>query len=110
MIVKKYKVIAFPNVYDDIKEIEDFIKIDSPANAIKVRNTILKTIKSLKTFPFRYHQDYFRINQNENYRFLSVWSYNIHYKIEDNKVLVLKVIYRGKDPSTITKEINKTYK
>ena len=90
MIVKKYKVIAFPNVYDDIKEIEDFIKIDSPANAIKVRNTILKTIKSLKTFPFRYHQDYFRINQN--------------------KVLVLKVIYGGKDPSTITKEINKTYK
>ncbi len=107
MPVKKHKVIIYSNVYDEINEIEEYIKIDSPLNAIKVRNTILKTIKSLKTFPFRYHQDFFRLNQNENYRFLSIWSFIILYKIEDNNVLVLKVMYGGKDPSTISKEINK---
>lgn len=106
MLIKKYKVITSSNVYDEIKEIEDIIKIDSPSNAIKVRNTILKTIKSLYTFPFRYHQDYFRLNLDENYRFLSIWSYNNHYKLEGNKVIVLKVIFGGKAPSNISKEIN----
>lgn len=105
MPVKKFKVIAYPSVYDEIKEIEDYIKIDSPLNSIKVRNTILKTIKSLKTFPFRFHQDYFRLIQDENYRFVNLWHYNIHYKVEEKIVLVFHISSTYKKPSNIAEKI-----
>ncbi len=102
---KKYKVIAFPNVYDEIKAIEDYISVDSPANAIKVRKRILKTIKSLKTFPFRYHQDYFRSSSDENYRLVHLWSYNIHYKIEDKMIYILHVSSTYQNPKNIAKKL-----
>lgn len=105
MPAKKYKVIAFPNVYDEIKAIEEYISLDSPANAVKVRNRILRTIKSLNTFPFRFHQDYFRSSSNENYRLVNLWSYNIHYKVEAKMILVFHISNTHQNPIGIAKKL-----
>ncbi len=109
MVEKKYKIIFRKNVLTDLKEIVDFIKINSPSNAKIVKLKILSKIQTLKTFPFKHHIDFFHpLSANsDKYRLVSVWSYNIHYQVEENNVFILKIIYGGKDPLTITKEIHK---
>jgi plasmid stabilization system protein ParE len=109
VVAKNYKIIFRKNVLSDLKEIVDYIKIDSPSNAKKVKLKILSKIQTLKIFPYKHHIDYFHpLSANsDKYRLVSVWSYNIHYQIEDNTVFILKIIYGGKNPTTITKEINK---
>lgn len=107
MVIKKYKIIISKNALVDLKEIIEFIKQHSPDNAKLVKEKIISIIESLETFPYKYHIDTFHpfSYTTKDYRYATIWSFQIHYKIEKNKVFILKIIYGGKNPSKISDEI-----
>ena len=49
-----YRVIVSPRAFLDLDDILDYIKRDSPANAIKVVDRLWESMRSLEQMPFRY--------------------------------------------------------
>lgn len=78
---------------NDLKQIIDYIAIDSPGNALQILNKIRQKASTLYTFPERG-----RIVQElhgqgiQTYRELIVAPWRIIYRISDTTVYVLSVI------------------
>ncbi len=89
----KYKVVWTNVAENDLKEIIDFISVDSPQNALKILKSIKRKASNLYTLPERgrivpelHGQGIFQ------YRELIIPPWRLIYRIGERKVYVLAVI------------------
>ena len=90
---KKYKVKWATVAEVDLKQIIDYIAIDSPGNALQILERIRQKVSALYTFPERDRIVPELQGQGINiYRELIVGPWRIIYRISDTTVYVLSII------------------
>jgi plasmid stabilization system protein ParE len=76
----------------------DYIKEDSPVNAERVREAILKITKGLSDHPEKYPPDKFKEANVGNYRAFEKYSYRVAYKITEQEIIILRVRHVKQEP------------
>jgi len=89
---------------EELQSIYDYIYSKSPQNAENVINTLLELGNSLGEFPHKFSIEPF-LNQ-ENTRFAVQWSYKIIYRIENDRIIILRVFDGRQNPQKLS-ETNK---
>jgi plasmid stabilization system protein ParE len=84
---------------DELQEIYNFIKKESPQNAFLVFNSIYDIAISLTDFPFKYPKD--TILNIEKVRFAVIWSFKIIYAVEKDKIVILRIFNTKQNPKKI---------
>ncbi len=99
--MKRYTVQITDKALTDMEEIYNYIaeKLLAPENAMKQYNRIAAAIKSLDVFPERV-----RIMESEpecamGLRQLPIDNYSAFYIIEDDRIVVTRVLYSASDIS-----------
>ncbi|MCV9388499.1 type II toxin-antitoxin system RelE/ParE family toxin [Reichenbachiella ulvae] len=75
------------------------ISEDSPQNARKVRQEIIKATKQLSSNPYMYQIDEYYPDNSGNIRRFFRWSYRVVYHIQTHKVVILEVYHTSRKPS-----------
>lgn len=81
----------------DLEVIYNYIKQDSPQNAVMVFNKIYDLVNSLNIFPERYPVD--KKNNNPQVRFAVLWNYKVVYSIEENAIVILRIFSTRQHPN-----------
>ena len=79
-------------------DILDYIKIDSPANAIYVKNRVLKIIYSICLNPKMFREDELKTNNDGTFRVFNKDRIRISYKIESNSIIIARVRHSSQEP------------
>ncbi len=93
----EYSVRLLPIAEDDLDEIVDYISVENPRAAEKLLNHMVKNLEYLTTHP------YLGKTPNEvdvarmGYRFLVIENYLLFYTIEENTVLVHRVLHGARN-------------
>jgi len=98
MVKKRRTVIWDTQAVDHLKEIYDYIKIDSLQAAQKVKSEILATTKILSSNPELFAVDLLKDNNDGSYRAFFIYSYRIAYKITDDSILILRIRHTSREP------------
>ncbi len=100
--MKKYKVQITDKALADMEEIYNYIAIQlqAPENAMGQYNRIAKAIENLNMFPERA-----RIMESEQERTMAIRqlvvdNYSVFYVIEDERAIVMRVLYSASDIGT----------
>ena len=90
-----YKVLYMDTLIENLQEIADYLDEIGPSLTDKILTEISERIKSLENMPLRFP----RYIYNRDYRWTSVKSYMIFYKVfEDTKVVqVHRVLHGARD-------------
>jgi plasmid stabilization system protein ParE len=100
---KDYRVIIPPIAKESLREIVEYIKIESPSAAIKVQKKLIEIAKGLKNSPERFSKEYFLSENPGNYRSVVQWHYKIIYKVSENEVTIIRFMHTSRDPKRIEK-------
>ncbi len=84
--------------YATLQRIFDYIRQDSPANADKVRQGILKAAQDLVDHPERHSRDKFKKDNPGNYRAFEKYSYRVAYKHTEEKIKILRIRHVKQEP------------
>lgn len=95
------KVIWRKKASDELEAIYNYIKKDSPQNAVMVFNKIFDLANSLVDFPYKFPQE--PILNNENVRFAVIWSFKIIYAIHNDDIFILRVFNTKQHPKKLKK-------
>lgn len=79
----------------DLRNIQDYISIDSPYYGKKIINTIVNKADALENFPLMGRM--VPEIMNESVREIFIYSYRIIYEIIDNKISILGVVHGKRD-------------
>ena len=84
---------------DDLAKIKEHISVelDNPIAATRTVAYITKRIHGLKQFPEMGALLSSIIDIETNYRFLVCKNYLVFYRVEGNKVYIIRVVYGGRD-------------
>ncbi|ALM49489.1 hypothetical protein AMR72_11615 [Flavobacterium psychrophilum] len=93
------KILWQKKASDDLNGIYNYIKEDSPQNAIMVFNKIYELVNSLVVFPEKYPVE--PTLNNPNVRFVVIWSFKIIYTIKENTIYILRVFNTKRNPKKI---------
>ena len=85
---------AFRNFID----ILDYININSPSNAVRVKNRVLKSINSICLNPEMFREDELKTNNDGKFRVFNKDSIRISYKIESDSIIITRVRHSGQEP------------
>ena len=104
-----YNIKFTPAALDDLKDIKTYISIEFCNNkaAINLINKIIKKIKQLQDFPESGTSLSSIIHINIPYRYLVCDNYNIFYKLQNDNVLIFRIIYNKRNFMQIL--FNKAY-
>ena len=92
-MIKKYHVIWAATAQSDLKQIIDYISVDSPTNVLQILKKIRKKASSLYTLPDRGRiVPELRDQSVHIYREIIVPPWRIIYRTSDATVFVLSVI------------------
>jgi plasmid stabilization system protein ParE len=100
-MVKKSKravVVWDKPAYTSLQIAYDYIKQDSPANAEKVQEEIVKIIRSLPDHPKKYPPDKFKNDNKGDYRAFEKHAYRVAYKITEKEIIILRIQHVKQDP------------
>lgn len=84
--------------FEALQKIYNRIKEDSPTAADKVRDGILKSIRSLMVRPEKFPPDKFKTDNDGNFRAFEKYSYRVTYKITDEEIVVLRIRHVKQEP------------
>jgi len=90
---------------DSLKDIFEYIAIDSPSGAHKVRKALLALAKSVGNFPEKYAIEPYLKHLPNNYRSATKWSYKLIYEVTEEEVIILMVFHTSQNPEKIKKKI-----
>ena len=100
---KQYRVIIPPIAKESLRDIFEYIKIDSPSSAIKVQKKLIEIAKSLKNLPEKFSKEHYLSEKQGNYRSIVQWHYKIIYKVSENEVTIIRFMHTSRDPKRIEK-------
>ncbi len=86
---------------ESLADIFDYIFEDSPQNAERVIDTLLKLGNSLEDSRFDYSKDL--VIDNDKFRFIPKWSYKIIYERKNNEVRIIDVFGTNQNPKILEK-------
>ncbi|MEZ3462486.1 MAG: type II toxin-antitoxin system RelE/ParE family toxin [Lachnospiraceae bacterium] len=97
--MKQYKVQITDKALADMEEIYNYIAIQlqAPENAIGQYNRIAKAIEELKMFPEKVRLMESEQERAMGLRQLVVDNYSVFYVIENESVIVMRVLYSASD-------------
>ncbi len=97
--MRQYKVQITDKALADMEEIYNYIamQLQAPGNAIGQYNRIANTIEELNMFPQKARLMEFEQEHAIGLRQLMVDNYSIFYVIENEKVIVMRVLYSASD-------------
>jgi len=76
----------------------EFIKNDSPQNAIKVRNEIIDLSIMLAENPEAHPPDKYKQNNDGNYRAFELYRYRVTYRILKNQIRIVRFRHTSRSP------------
>lgn len=79
-------------------DILDYIKLDSPINAKRVKTRIMNLIKVIPTNPEIYREDELKRDNDGTYRVFNLHSIRVSYKIEPKAIIILRVKHSSQEP------------
>jgi len=91
------QIIWYNKAEQDLSNNIAFIALNSPENAIKVLEEILSLVNSLSSFPYKYPKE--PIYNVGNIRFVSKWSYKIIYRVDTERIYILRIFNTHQNPS-----------
>lgn len=99
--MKQYTVEITDRALKDMEEIYAYIadQLQAPENAIRQYNRIADAVLSLNEFPERIHVMESEPEQTAGLRQLLVDNFSAFYLIEDDRVIVTRVLYSASDIS-----------
>ena len=99
--MKQYKVQITDKALNDMEEIYTYIaeKLQAPENAMGQYNRIAKAIEELNVFPERVSVMESEPEHSMGLRQLPVENFSAFYVIEEDKVIVTRVLYSASDIS-----------
>lgn len=101
MVAKNKAVISWDKAaLLSLQKAFDFISNDSPSNAIKVRDAILKIVGGLPDNPEKFPPDKFKLNNKGNYRAFEKFSYRVAYRFSDKEIKILRIRHVKQEPRT----------
>jgi len=100
---KKYRVIIPKSAKESLRDIIEYVKLDSPTAARKIRQRLIDIASSLDTLPERFKREEYLSKKTGNYRSVTQWHYKIVYKIIKDDVVVLQFFHTSKNPKELTK-------
>ena len=80
------------------KKLYDYIKVESPQGAEKVREAIILTAEKLKSAPLLFEADRFKTNNDGSYRAFTEYNFRVTYKVKPAEVFILKIIHTSQQP------------
>ena len=83
------------NAIEDLKEIQDFISMDSECQAEKVIADILNQVESISRFPHMGRK--VAEIDDDTIRELIVNNYRLVHRIEENEIIVLSIVHGRQD-------------
>ncbi len=99
MVTKSRLVVRWDkSAYAAFQKIYEYIREESPANATKVREEILKITARLGDNPAHYPPDKFKKNNPGNYRAFEKYSYRIAYQHTENEIKILRIRHVKQEP------------
>ena len=98
MVKIKLPVLWSDSAKFQLRNIYDYIKVDSISAAKKVKKNILVSTRQLSEFPFLYEKDSLKDNNDGEYRAYTVYNYRITYKITQENIQILRVRHTSLEP------------
>lgn len=83
---------------DYFSEAIRYIRKDSPQNANKVRQQILKKIKLLASQPEIHAPDKYKLNNTGHYRAFEVYRFRISYLIKEDEIVITRIRHSRQKP------------
>lgn len=80
-----------------IKAIE-YISDDSPQNAEKVKEDILKSISKLGLHPEFFPPDKYKLNNDGSYRSFEIHHYRVTYRHKKNEIRIVRLKHTKRNP------------
>ena len=98
MGLKREKVIITRKAQESIKEIFEYVKIESSSleTARKVKDGIINRCKELKSFSGYSEEPY--LSKLGDYKSVIIWNYVIIFSVRDKTVNVLNIIHTSMHP------------
>ena len=84
---------------DDLNENIKYIAIGSPQNAVHVLKTITALCDSLGNMPYKYPKE--PVYSSESVRFITKWSFKIIYRVEVERIYILRIFNTHQNPSNV---------
>lgn len=87
-----------------LRRIVEYIQIDSEEAAKKVYDTIVSQTRTLYLFPNKFAIEPHLSTKEKTYRFITVWSYKIIYRVGENDIRIVDVFHTRRNPDTMLDE------
>ncbi|MFZ9847269.1 MAG: type II toxin-antitoxin system RelE/ParE family toxin [Flavobacteriales bacterium] len=101
--MKSYKVIVSKQAQGALKDIVEYIALDSVSASRHVKRTLISLIKSLQNNPEKFSKEELLSGKKKNYRSVSKWHYKVVYVVAKQEVIVLDIIHTSRNPNTVKK-------
>lgn len=102
MVIKKKLPVRWDRMAkENLDCIYDFIAKDSLDAARYVKKELVKLAHSLSDFPEKYSKEEYLVDEPENYRSISKWSYKIIYEVTNDYLIIADVFHTNQHPSKI---------
>ncbi len=83
-----------------MRRLFDYIRKDSPQNAAKVLEEIVKMAEKAVANPERYGPDKYKIDNDGSYRAFEKYHYRVAYRFQENTIRILRVAHTAREPKT----------
>ena len=91
MVETSYSIIWSNASELHLKNIYDYIKIDSLQNADLVLYKLIKKVNELKLHPEKYNLDKYKRNNDNTFRAFEIYSFRVSYKIYNSEIHILRI-------------------
>ena len=98
MVDDLYKIVWTKRSQQNMRHVYNYIRKDSPQNALKVVTQISNAVYKGINNPEYYRPDKFKINNDGSYRAFEKHHYRISYRFTKNVIRILKVIHTKMNP------------
>lgn len=98
MVNKKQAIVWDKLAKEYLKQSLNFIKQESPQNALNIKREIKAAIDAIPAYPKRYPTDKYRINNIGNYRALEIYNFRISYFIGNTEIRIVRIRHTGQEP------------
>lgn len=89
---------------ENLKDIYDYISVDSVVQAKKVKSELLRLTRTLNDFPEKYSIEPYLADEPGNFRSIAKWSYKIIYEITENEIIILMIFHTKQNPDKIRRQ------
>lgn len=75
-----------------------YIRKDSPQNAEKIRDELIKQVNALAQKPEIYPPDKYKTNNAGNYRVFELYRFRVSYLVQEGAILITRIRHTKQEP------------